>query len=59
LRKDTVEDSANGIGAAHTAGVRVITIPNRRYRPPADALVLADVVLGSVSGLTPETVAAV
>jgi beta-phosphoglucomutase-like phosphatase (HAD superfamily) len=59
LRRDTVEDSANLIRATQTAGVRIIAIPNRRYRPPADALVLADVALGSVSELTPGTVAAV
>ena len=29
-----VEDSGNGIRAAHAAGMRVIAIPNRRYPPP-------------------------
>ena len=51
-RCTAIEDSANGIRAAHAAGMRVVAIPNRRYRPPADALALADVVLGSLSGLT-------
>ena len=32
-----VEDSANGIRAAHAAGMRVVALPNRRYPPPADA----------------------
>jgi HAD superfamily hydrolase (TIGR01509 family) len=46
-----IEDSANGIRAAHAAGMRVIAIPNRRYPPPGDALALADVVLGSIDEL--------
>jgi len=55
-RSAAVEDSANGIRAAHAAGMRVIAIPNRRYPPPEDALALADVVLESVSELTREVV---
>lgn len=51
-----VEDSGNGIRAAHAAGMRVIAIPNRRYAPTADALVLADVVLDTVEELRPELV---
>jgi HAD superfamily hydrolase (TIGR01509 family) len=53
-----VEDSGNGIRAAHAAGMRVVAIPNRRYPPPPDALALASVVLGSVEELTGDTVAA-
>jgi HAD superfamily hydrolase (TIGR01509 family) len=48
-----VEDSGNGIRAAHAAGMRVVAIPNRRYPPPPDALTLADVVLDSLAELTP------
>ncbi|HSG12733.1 MAG TPA: HAD family phosphatase [Gaiellaceae bacterium] len=48
-----VEDSGNGIRAAHAAGMRVVAIPNRRYPPPTDALGLADVALESVDELTP------
>jgi HAD superfamily hydrolase (TIGR01509 family) len=47
-----IEDSANGLRAAHAAGMRVMAIPNRRYPPPADALALADVVAASVSDVT-------
>ncbi len=48
-----VEDSGNGIRAAHAAGMRVVAIPNRRYPPPTDALGLADLALESVDELTP------
>jgi HAD superfamily hydrolase (TIGR01509 family) len=51
-----IEDSGNGIRAAHAAGMRVIAIPNRRYPPPADALAFADVKLESLSELTPALV---
>ena len=56
-RTVAVEDSANGIRAAHAAGMRVVAIPNRRYPPAADALALAGPILDSVIGLTPEVVA--
>ena len=46
-----IEDSGNGIRAAHAAGMRVVAIPNRRYPPPGEALALADVVLGSIDEL--------
>ena len=51
-----VEDSGNGIRAAHDAGMRVLAIPNLRYPPPDDALALADAVLGSIDELVPEVV---
>jgi len=51
-----VEDSGNGIRAAHAAGMRVLAIPNHRYPPPADALALADVVLDSLADLSPALV---
>jgi HAD superfamily hydrolase (TIGR01509 family) len=47
-----IEDSANGIRSASAAGLRVLAIPNRSYPPPADALALADVTLGSLGDLT-------
>jgi HAD superfamily hydrolase (TIGR01509 family) len=51
-----IEDSANGIRAARAAGMRAIAIPNERYPPPPDALVLADVTLRSILELRPEVV---
>ena len=51
-----VEDSGNGIRAAHAAGMRVLAIPNTRYPPAPDALALADVVLASLDELVPEIV---
>ena len=36
-----VEDSANGIRAAHAAGLLVVAIPNPVYRPDEEALALA------------------
>lgn len=52
-----VEDSGNGIKAAHAAGMLVVAIPNRRYPPPEDVLALAAVVLDSLVDLTIEAVA--
>ena len=46
-----IEDSANGLRAAHAADMRVVAIPNRRYPPPSDALALADTVLASIDEL--------
>ena len=51
-----IEDSANGIRAAHAAGMRLIAIPNRRYPPPVEALALAGVILESLTELTSATV---
>jgi HAD superfamily hydrolase (TIGR01509 family) len=49
-----IEDSENGIRSAKAAGMRVLAIPNPRYPPAKDALVLADDVLTSIRGLAPE-----
>jgi HAD superfamily hydrolase (TIGR01509 family) len=51
-----IEDSANGIRAAHAAGMRVLAVPNRRYPPPADALALADVALDSLQSLSVDAI---
>ena len=53
-----IEDSGNGLRAAHAAGMRVIALPNRRYPPGAEALALADAIAGSLDELSPEFVAA-
>jgi HAD superfamily hydrolase (TIGR01509 family) len=50
-RCTAIEDSANGIRAAHAAGMRVIAIPNRLYPPPGDALALAGATLESLAQL--------
>jgi HAD superfamily hydrolase (TIGR01509 family) len=52
-----IEDSANGIRSAHTAGMRVIAIPNAAFPPPDEVLALAANVLPSIRELTPEAVA--
>jgi HAD superfamily hydrolase (TIGR01509 family) len=53
-----IEDSTNGLLAAHAAGMAVVAIPNRAFPPSEEALRVADVVLGSISELTPEVVEA-
>jgi HAD superfamily hydrolase (TIGR01509 family) len=55
-RTAAIEDSHNGILAAHAAGMRVIAIPSEGYAPGPDAVAAADVVLGSVDDLRPEAV---
>ena len=47
-----VEDSANGIHSARTAGLVVIAIPNQDYPPPDDALRTADLVLADLGDLS-------
>ena len=51
-----VEDSASGIRAAHTAGMRVIAYPNRHYPPDGEVLALADATLASLDELTRDLV---
>jgi len=51
-----VEDSSNGIRAAHAAGMRVLALPNAHYPPAPDILALADAVLASPRELTRELV---
>ena len=52
-----VEDSHNGILAAHAAGLRTIAVPNHEFPPGEEALARADVVLGGLDELTPSVVA--
>jgi HAD superfamily hydrolase (TIGR01509 family) len=54
-RSAAVEDSHAGIASAKAAGMRVLAIPNPSYPPGDEALADADVVLGSLAELTPET----
>lgn len=51
-----VEDSANGLRAAHAAGMRVLALPNAHYPPAPDALKLAHAIISSPTELTPELV---
>jgi HAD superfamily hydrolase (TIGR01509 family) len=51
-----IEDSTSGLLAAHAAGMAVVAIPNRAFPPSDEALAGADVVLGSISELTPEVI---
>jgi HAD superfamily hydrolase (TIGR01509 family) len=51
-RTAAIEDSSNGIRAAHAAGMRVIALPNAHYPPAADALALGDAVIASPDDLT-------
>jgi HAD superfamily hydrolase (TIGR01509 family) len=53
-----VEDSSNGLRSAAAAGMRVIAIPHPRYPPDPDAIARADLVLPSLSELTPDAVSA-
>ncbi len=46
-----VEDSANGIRAAVSAGMHVVAYPNAHYAPDDEALGLADTVIGSLAEL--------
>jgi HAD superfamily hydrolase (TIGR01509 family) len=52
-----IEDSANGLRAAHAAGMPVVAAPNPHYPPGDDALALAAVVVDGVGDVTPELVA--
>ncbi|WP_406229542.1 HAD family hydrolase [Nocardia sp. NBC_01009] len=51
-----VEDSSNGLRAAHAAGMRVIAAPRPEYPPAPDALALAAHVIGGLDELTLELI---
>jgi HAD superfamily hydrolase (TIGR01509 family) len=55
-RAAAIEDSESGIGSAKAAGMRVVAIPNRSFRPGEEALAFADVVLDSLAELTPAAI---
>jgi HAD superfamily hydrolase (TIGR01509 family) len=51
-----IEDSHNGIRAAHAAGMRVVAVPNPHFPPDGEALALADVTLDEIGALTADVV---
>jgi HAD superfamily hydrolase (TIGR01509 family) len=53
-----IEDSSNGLRSAAAAGLAVIAVPRPEYPPAADAIGQARLVLGSLTELTAETIAA-
>ena len=52
-----VEDSSNGLRAAHAAGMLVIATPNHAFPPAPDALALAAVVVDGIREVTPDLIA--
>jgi HAD superfamily hydrolase (TIGR01509 family) len=56
LRAAAVEDSTNGLKAAHAAGMRVIAVPNPHFPPQPNALALADARIAGLEELTVELV---
>jgi HAD superfamily hydrolase (TIGR01509 family) len=55
-RAAAIEDSHNGILAAHNAGMTVIAFPNEEFPPGADALAQADLILQRLDDLTVEAI---
>ncbi len=51
-----VEDSANGIRSARSAGMAVVAIPRGAHRPASEILASADLVLDDILQLTPAVV---
>ncbi len=49
-----LEDSGNGILSGIAAGMKVIAVPDPRFPPAAEKLERADLVVGSLTELTPE-----
>jgi len=49
-----VEDSANGIRSALSAGMHVVAVPNREFPPPKEVLDMADRVVSGLDDLTVE-----
>jgi HAD superfamily hydrolase (TIGR01509 family) len=54
-----VEDSSNGLRAAHAAGMVVIATPNHAFPPAPDALALAAVVVDGIREVTPALLASI
>jgi len=57
-RAAAIEDSTSGLLSAHAAGMFVVAVPSPVFPPRPDALAAADVVIDSLTELTPETVLA-
>jgi HAD superfamily hydrolase (TIGR01509 family) len=55
-RTAAIEDSTNGLLAAHNAGMRVIAIPNDAHPPAEKGLAVADAVIDSIEKLDPGVV---
>ena len=55
-RAAAIEDSTSGLLSAHAAGMFVVAVPSPVFPPRPDALAAADVVIDSLTELTPETV---
>lgn len=51
-----IEDSTNGIRSARAAAMAVVAVPNKDFPPEGNAVEMADVVLDSLTGITPELV---
>jgi HAD superfamily hydrolase (TIGR01509 family) len=51
-----IEDSSNGLLAAHTAGLGVIAVPNPRWPPSAEGLGVADVVVATLDDVSPRLI---
>jgi HAD superfamily hydrolase (TIGR01509 family) len=51
-----IEDSHAGIRSAKSAGMLVVAVPNLHFPPDDEAVAQADVVLGSIGDLQPETI---
>jgi HAD superfamily hydrolase (TIGR01509 family) len=51
-----IEDSGNGIKAAHAAGMKVIAVPNPELPPAPHTLDLAEAEIETIAELTPELV---
>jgi beta-phosphoglucomutase-like phosphatase (HAD superfamily) len=55
-RAAAIEDSHNGILAAHAAGMAVVAIPNREFPPGEEALAQAHLTLDTLDELTVEAI---
>jgi HAD superfamily hydrolase (TIGR01509 family) len=58
-RTVAIEDSANGIRSAATAGMAVVAVPNREFPPAPDALALTGLCIDALDQLDPEALAGI